>query len=40
MILEVGAALGEHPDGGLKLFVAVVAVARLPLGVAYRVIVV
>ena len=37
MILEVGAALGEHPDGGLKLFVTVVAVARLPLGVAYRV---
>jgi hypothetical protein len=40
MILEVEAALGEHPDGGLKLFVTVVAVARLPLGVAYRVTVV
>lgn len=39
MILEASAAVGEHPDGGLKLFVTVVAVARLPLGVAYRVIV-
>ena len=40
MILEVGAALGEHPAGGLRLFVTVIAVARLPLGVAYRVTVV
>ena len=40
MILEVGAALAEHPAGGLKLFVTVIAVARLPLGVAYRVTVV
>ena len=40
MILEVGAAIAEHPAGGLKLFVTVVAVARLPLGVAYRVTVV
>jgi len=37
-ILEVTAALGEGPgDGGLRLFVAVTAVASLPFGVAYRV---
>jgi hypothetical protein len=40
MILEVRAALGEHPAGGLRLFVTVIAIARLPLGVAYRVTVV
>ena len=38
-ILEVAAVLGENPQnaGGLKLFVAVTAVASLPFGVAYRV---
>jgi hypothetical protein len=41
-ILEVSAALGEEPQGsgGLLLFLAVTAVASLPLGVAYRVTVV
>ena len=38
-ILEVAAALGEGPGdaGGLRLYVAVTAVASLPFGVAYRV---
>ena len=41
-ILEVSAALGEEPQssGALLVFVAVTAVASLPLGVAYRVTVV
>jgi hypothetical protein len=41
-ILEVSAALGEDPQNsaGLLVFVAVTAVASLPLGVSYRVTVV
>jgi len=38
-ILEVAAALGQDPNGGgaLRVYVAVTAAARVPLGVAYRV---
>ena len=38
-ILDVAAALGEDPQGGgaLRVYVAVSATARVPLGVAYRV---
>ena len=38
-ILEVAAALGDDPQGGgaLRVYVAVSATARVPLGVAYRV---
>jgi len=38
-ILEVGAALGENPQGSgqLQVYLAVTAAAQLPLGVAYRV---
>jgi len=38
-ILEVGAALGEDPQnsGALRVYVAVTAAARVPLGVSYRV---
>jgi hypothetical protein len=38
-ILEVGAGLGEDPQnsGALLVYVAVIAAARVPLGVAYRV---
>ena len=38
-ILEVAAALGEDPNGGgaMRVYVAVTAAARVPLGVAYRV---
>ena len=38
-ILEVAAALGDDPQGGgaLRVYVAVSATGRLPLGVAYRV---
>jgi hypothetical protein len=41
-ILDVVAALGEHPEAGgaLLLYVAVTAVASLPFGVSYRVTVV
>jgi hypothetical protein len=38
-ILEVGAALGEDPQdsSAVRVYLAVTAAARLPLGVAYRV---
>lgn len=38
-ILEIDAALGENPadPGVLRLFVILVAIARLPLGITYRV---
>lgn len=41
-ILDVSAALSEHPQNSraLLVYVAVTAAARLPLGVAYRVTVV
>ncbi len=38
-ILEVAAALGEDPQGGgaMRVYVAISATARVPLGVSYRV---
>jgi hypothetical protein len=37
-IMDVGAGLGDDPQGGnLRVWVAVSAVSRVPLGVSYRV---